>query len=90
MSDLLQAIPFGIPVGCRRLADWGTNPLANSMEAWRLDQVGLAGSLKSFEVPPEGVAGLGVLGESAVGSGAVVAAEVDESATEVLSSAWSL
>ena len=47
--------------------------------------MGLAGSLKSFEAPPEGVAGLGVLGESAVGSGAVVAAEVDESATEASS-----
>ena len=48
--------------------------------------MGLEGSLKSFEAPPEGVAGLGVLGESAVGSGAVVAAEVDKSATEASSS----
>ena len=39
-----------------------------------------------MEAPPEGVAGLGVLGESAIGSGAVVAVEADESATEASSS----
>ena len=48
--------------------------------------MGLEGSLKSFVALPEGVASLGVLGESAMGSGTVVAAEVDESATEASSS----
>ena len=75
-----------MPVWCRRLAEQGTNPSANSTEAYRSGQVGLAGSLKSLEAPLEGVTGLEVLDEVAAESGALTVAEAEESAVEASSS----
>ena len=84
MSNLLQVMPSGKPVWCRRLAEQGMHPSASLIEAWKSGHDGLDGSLKSLVAPVE-VVGLATA-EALTVELAVVVAEVVESASEDLSS----
>ena len=53
MSDLLQVMPSGRPVWCRRLAERGMHPSASLIEAWKSGHDGFGGSLKSLVVSAE-------------------------------------